>query len=148
MPFLSVRIKLDDGEPKNFEILSLEQIVGSHIKIPDAFLASIKAAILSQPEKYTSSNEFNVFSPNKTIITRAPWTLIFGEKSDNRQLGLLLIGNKLFGVTPLQIGLKLQKSAKKDGPEKIEHFLFSLSKSIVEQPDDWTRIVAFSNINQ
>lgn len=148
MPFLSVRIKLDDGEPKNFDVISLEQIVGSQMRVPDRYRQQLSDAIKTQPDKYTFSNDFHVYSPNRTIITNAPWTLIFGQKGENRQLGLLLIGQKLFGITPLAIGLKLQKSAKKDGPEKIAQFLQNLSRSLVENPDEWTRIVAFSNINQ
>ncbi len=145
MPFLSVRLKLEGEEPKSFEVLSLEQIVGKHLTLP-LFCKKLIDASKGNPQKYITSSDFCVFSPNKTLITHAPWTLIFGEKGENRQLGFLLIGNKLFGVTPLAIGLKMQKSAKKDGPEKVEEFIRKLTKSILDEPDQWTRIITFSNI--
>ncbi len=144
MPFLSVRLKLEGEEPKSFEVLSLEQIVGKHLTLP-LFCKKLCDASKGNPQKYITSSDFCVFSPNKTLITHAPWTLIFGEKGENRQLGFLLIGNKLFGVTPLAIGLKMQKSAKKDGPDKIEAFIRKLTKSIIEEPEQWTRIITFSN---
>ncbi len=134
---------MEGEEPKSFEVLSLEQIVGKHLTLPQ-FCKKLCEASKSNP-KYVTSSDFSVFSPNKTLITHAPWTLIFGEKGENRQLGFLLIGNKLFGVTPLAIGLKMQKSAKKDGPEKIEEFIRKLTKSIIDEPDQWTRIITFSN---
>jgi len=144
MPFLSVRLKMEGEEPKSFDVLSLEQIVGKHLTLP-LFCKKLCEASKTNPQKYVVSNDFCVFSPNKTLITHAPWTLIFGEKGENRQLGLLLIGNKLFGVTPLSIGLKMQKSAKKDGPEKMEEFIRKLTRSFIDEPDQWTKIVTFSN---
>ncbi len=135
---------MDGEEPKSFEVLSLEQIVGRHLTLP-LFCKKLCEVTKDNPKKYVSSSDFSVFSPNKTLITHAPWTLIFGEKGENRQLGLLLIGNKLFGVTPLAIGLKMQKSAKKDGPEKIEEFIRKLTKSFIDEPDQWTRVITFSN---
>ncbi len=135
---------MEGEEPKSFEVLSLEQIVGKHLTLP-LFCKKLCDVSKGNPQKYLTSSDFSVFSPNKTLITHAPWTLIFGEKGENRQLGFLLIGNKLFGVTPLSIGLKMQKSAKKEGPEKVEEFIRKLTRSIIEEPDQWTRIITFSN---
>ena len=135
---------MEGEEPKIFEVLSLEQIVGKHLTLPQ-FCKKLSKVARDNPEKYVPSNEFCVFSPNKTLITHAPWTLIFGEKGENRQLGFLLIGNKLFGVTPLAIGLKMQKSAKKEGPEKVEQLIRKLTKTFIDKPEEWTRIITFLN---
>ncbi|GAB4304942.1 MAG: hypothetical protein Kow0069_00040 [Promethearchaeota archaeon] len=145
MPFLSVRIrKQDEDKPLEFQIMSLEQIVGSHLKFEVPIKERLQEMVRRVSDKYQCCNTLMVFSPSQTDISRAPWTLIIGEKGERKTLGLLLIGNRLFGVSPLSIGLKMQKTAQKKGREPMVKYLRQLVLSIVEDPDQWVKITSYT----
>lgn len=126
-----------------WEIMSLEQIVGGHLRLETPVKRKLKKMATSS-EKYDFRDNLTVLSPNATDISRAPWTLIIGEKNERKKLGLLLIGNRLFGITPLAIGLKMQKTAAAHGKSKMIKYLKDLVTSIVEKPEKWHKITSYT----
>ncbi|MHA1732271.1 MAG: hypothetical protein ACTSU5_10020 [Promethearchaeota archaeon] len=142
-------MKNDVGERiYEFEIVSLEQIVGGHLRFEINVRKRLKQVAQKHGDKYFFRDKLSVFSPNQTEISHAPWTLIIGEKTERKKLGMLMIGNRLFGITPLAIGLKMQKTAQKNGREPMVKYLRQLVTSLVENPESWMRVTSYTATNE
>lgn len=139
---------------RELNIISLQQIVGKHIPIDCK--GDIREKILSiaknNPEKFNVKGEkiFNVLSPNRTNITysgqgKSPWTLLIGSKGVRRQIHLLLIGNRIWGIE-LDSGMRMKREANKLGREKLIKFLLKQLDSMLEHPDDWESISVYARL--
>lgn len=139
---------------RELNIISLQQIVGKHIPIDCK--GDIRDKILSvardNTDKYQVKGEkiFNVLSPNRTNITysgqgKSPWTLLIGSKGVRRQLHLLLIGNRIWGIE-LDSGMRMKREANKLGREKLIKFLVKQLDSMIENPEEWENISVYARL--
>lgn len=152
---LSLAISYDE-EPlhrnKEIQVISLEQIVGQHLKFDELLGQDIRKRFtdleLSDPTKYhLHKNVFTVKSPNNSDITRSangksPWFLVRGLKTGHQQINMLFLGPNLWGLE-IAAGYHLKKSTEKFGKEKITQFLSKQVESILHNPDDWQQIQGY-----
>ncbi|MHA1819104.1 MAG: hypothetical protein ACTSU2_01120 [Promethearchaeota archaeon] len=130
---------------KELNIISLQQVVGRHVVFEklEYIRDKFKQMQKEYPEKYQLFNEkiFKVLSPNKSDITytrtgKSFWTLIIGRKGFKKNIPLLLIGNRIWGIE-LDLGMKIKYQAEKLGNKRLSEFLKKELYSMLNFPEKW-----------
>ncbi len=141
-----------NGRDREVQIISLEQVIGTHVPLPSNLDIASKFSALADHndniEFFHQMDSFTVFDSNRTDITRghdgvSRWILLTAVKTAPKVFYLLLIGNKIWGIQT-DLGHKLKQSIKKYGTERIEKYLLSQIDSIVNDPTSWEEIFVFN----
>lgn len=140
---------LEEKKPKEIQVISLEQIIAKHLRIPELgeedFHKVFMKLQMAEPEKYVlNKNTFVVKSPNNSDITRSAngkssWFLVRGIKGLHKQVSFLFLGQNLWGVE-YALGLQMKRSTERGGKEKIVEYLYKQVHSILTEPDSWVQI--------
>ena len=90
---------------------------------------------------------FSILGPNKTDITfsgngKSPWTLLIGNKGVRKQIHLLLIGQRIWGIE-LDMGIKMRSNANKLGNERLITFLTNQVNSMLDDESSWDTVEVF-----
>lgn len=149
MSFLEISYFPENNtQKKQIRMISCEQIVGQHLKIPELefdIREKFRQLTESNPEKYHLSHEKNrfiVIGPNGSPITygtngKSPWFLVRGVKEERKQLTFLMIGRSLWGIE-ISTGLRMKKSIETKGKQVVLDYLSKQVRSLLNKPDDWT----------
>lgn len=150
MSYLTVSVP-QRQKKKELNVISLQQVVGQHILL--SFKGNIEESMIQnqqeRPDKYKIIKEkvFLVLGPNRNDITlsgngKSPWILLVGYKGIRKQLYLLLIGNRIWGIEMDQ-GMKMKKEASRLGSERLISFLRNQVESMINTPDNWESIEVY-----
>lgn len=142
----------DSPRKKQVRIISLEQVLGEHlrmIELSEDIKTEFQKLASEKPDKFhfAKGNHFTVIGPNGSAITygnngKSPWFLLRGIKDEKKQIIMLMIAKSVWGMEISQ-GLRMKKSIEKFGKEKIKDYLHQQFASMIEKPEIWRDIQGY-----
>ena len=150
MSFLSCAYP-NNERSREIRIISLEQVIGNHLKLPSNFRSVLSDAAEKAPEifNFSATKKFYVIGPNSVDITctlagKSRFFLIQAIKSPRKKFSFLILGNMVWGIE-VASGFRLKKSVEKHGKEKTSKYILKVISSILEAPEslNWQHIDVF-----